>query len=457
MELKEIKRKEKGNVKTKYKVIDGRTNEEKGIELSREELHILYFLAKHRIATLEQLYRFFKLHQAKPKYSFYNRIRKFVDHKLLRTVDYVQITPWSTKKIAYMGKRGLDILLLTEFITQSEYTRYVNYRKPSLTSVMGKSISDHSVLTSEVSSRLMPFTYGYSSGGGYGKAFDFSLLLEGNELIVSPDFIHELADNRFIYIEVDTGSERMPRFREKWERYKRLGELKPECQHIVVFVVVDDSLPTNSIFPSQRKRRLRTIQQSFVDYDLPDNVKVWALPLRSIVEERSVLRLFDDLGDEPIEYVEALLTDIETQIEHSSYEISEAEWRDDIAITTFKNKETGFSRELAFIPLIEGDAHSFGRISRFLESNHQSIDLFVAVFANERSMYDGVLPTEVISQGSDTREYLYRQLMSTYPDQAINAHGSFPLFYREVGLHGDKEVIDFASVLARGRVTTEDV
>jgi hypothetical protein len=253
-----------------YYIGDGRRS---GINLTHPEIELLYLVYRHQFMTFNQIYEYISVRQQRTYNSMRTRLNlKFVKYRLLNHYEYSLGQSGFRYYYYRIGKRGLEVLVEFNYITDEEATHYMNNQRPI------KNI-DHFLATQEVVIRLI------------SRAKKEGLILESDNTSCTVDVQEKLVEffpdwtirnkDTVVYIELDTGHEKLNQIKEKMKRYSALAMQKPMLKHIVVFIALDDSFLTRFSYGTKETRiaNMKSVLLHQDDFH-HSNLNTYVVPLR---------------------------------------------------------------------------------------------------------------------------------------------------------------------------------
>ena len=233
----------------------------KGVQLKQTELELLKKLLHHRLLTTSQLYSLYSSYVDVSYISFCNRLKKLYSMDIINKKEYTLGQKGFYFNYFRIGKRGVDALVANEFIEHDAADEYEDVKK----GFNAKNI-DHYLAIQELVVDVLKC--------GEQKREQFQSIhpwkvpyidkhSKEDEKLVIPDWIIKKG-NKYLNIEMDTGSESLSTLKEKVKRYMNLAEQKPNQKHVVLFVLLDESFTTRQKY-GDRTVRVGNVKQSLIN------------------------------------------------------------------------------------------------------------------------------------------------------------------------------------------------
>lgn len=247
----------------------------KGIFIKESELKLLKMIFNQRIVTSEQIGYWLGL---KSKTEFANlrrRLTKFTAYRLLVRNKY----PLVDGIFFYyyrIGSKGISILKELDLITaeESSYSTYKRIGQPAH--------MDHLLATQQVVIQVVKDLEQANVESHYPYASLFLRNKDDNKPFLVPDWVLSCQKKR-VYIELDTGSERMSDIEHKMSRYYEWACMNPDQEHNVFFVSLDESFRTTKFY-GDRRRRIGNLRKGILDTEegkkVPHNLNVFSVSLK---------------------------------------------------------------------------------------------------------------------------------------------------------------------------------
>ncbi|NRD80820.1 replication-relaxation family protein [Bacillus sp. BRMEA1] len=252
------------------------------ISLKDYELELLYRVYKNRLLTTNQLYRWIGAENVIRYDSFSRRLNKFTQNSLLVRHEYSLGQKGFRYHYFSIGTKGIEVLLSSGYLSSD--TKLYNHFK-----VAGAKRLDHYLSTQEVVISTMlrirnEGIEGIEDFSPYDYLYMDETAASQDKKFVVPDWIIK-SDDKFINIELDTGTESLEMIRDKLKGYIRLAQSRKTETHIVLMAVIDDFFPTRFAYP-ERQRRIGNMKQALVctpDIQCP-NLQVFIVSLSNATE-----------------------------------------------------------------------------------------------------------------------------------------------------------------------------
>lgn len=381
------------------------------ISFQEYELDLLYRVFKSRLLTTSQMYRWIGAEDRLYYESFCYRLSKLTENSILER----RVYPLGQKGFRYnyygIGTKGKEVLLSSGYITP-DTKLYDQYR------VIGSNQLDHYLATQEVviSTLLRLKSEGVEGVEDYSP-YDYPYL-DGtadspDKKYVVPDWIMKKGDT-FLNIELDTGTEKLEMIQEKVQGYIRLANSRQTENHIVLFVVLDDSFPSRHSY-SDRYRRIGNMKQSLVnsrDIQTPNlDVYVVSLSRASDFAYRLLINQSPyDAGRKFLE-VEAAVTLLGKYNPAFEYQFTELELESFYppsipfyyhadGIYKLSNQAGSFSEMVMFLVLEEGYVQALDKLDFLYKSAFQfnsfqkKIDRMIVLYDSQTALQSDILGAE---------------------------------------------------------------
>jgi hypothetical protein len=246
----------------------------RGVELSLDDLKLLRHLAIHRLVSIKQLYAYVCSKKEIPYSTFRHKLYRWRKYDLVVSHPYTLGQKGFYFNYYRIGKQGVSILINEGLLPQSwmdvEIKKFSNVKN-----------IDHYLATQEVVTQTLIELEGVNEEVESIFPHDSPYLDRDNgSKLVIPDWILKNGE-RYLNLEIDTGSESPMELRGKVERYITLAKQNPSDHHIVLFAVIDDSFTSRYSYGEDRTRRIGSIKKNLLnikDLHMP-NIDVYVVPL----------------------------------------------------------------------------------------------------------------------------------------------------------------------------------
>lgn len=249
------------------------------IELKPEEIKLLEELFIHRSLEGRLIHDYYQSSKglAKNPSHVSTRLTKMVDARLLIRMVDDDDSLMKVNRFHYhykIGRRGLEVLAQTGFIRKEDIERYyfqiIRLKIPKIHK-LATSVIAHQV-------RVMGMNEGfteYEHYRGIDDVQEINYKLDQGSIV--PDWIF-YRGSRWVYLELDTGTENVKKIESKMERYVDLAKKYPTRMISVVFSVADSSLGYSTFYFDSRSKRVATIKGSAPPvHEWPDNLHFYSV------------------------------------------------------------------------------------------------------------------------------------------------------------------------------------
>lgn len=273
----------RGSMKLKKFTFD---RNRRGIWLREEELEGLKLIYRLDYLSLETLYNYVtSLGDYKPSYnSFRNRVRmKYEQWDLVNRHFYA------------FGQQGFGYLYLSlkkngvHILKESGYLPPDTKERSSTLDDIHFNHQDHTLSVRDIVTNILIEERKRSASSDLTfEHFSPSQLPyhhpdNKEHILFAPDWIIKNG-NRYVNLEIDTGSENHNVLKKKLLRYIKYANLYPDKKHVVIFSVLDDSFRTRSWY-GDRVKRIISMKETFLnnikELKECDNLKVYVVPYKS--------------------------------------------------------------------------------------------------------------------------------------------------------------------------------
>lgn len=234
-----------------------RVEAKKKIWLSEAELEAFKLLAKQKVLSYDQMYRYISSKISIKQSSYY--IKFFQSYLKTRMVVPIKIKKglFGEKNFYRIGDNGVKVLKESGYL-DPEFTPH------QFATFSSRSYLDHFIATQEIVVHALDQSIREGLETECITNIDHSDLVNNQNDNVSnlkPDSILKL-DDHFIHVELDTGTERLSKLQDKLTRYIQLANNNPDQQHSIVFSVIDDSYIVLQEQSDNRERRIKNIKEA---------------------------------------------------------------------------------------------------------------------------------------------------------------------------------------------------
>jgi hypothetical protein len=229
----------------------------KGLCLTYEELKMLAVLADMRIMSSKQLYHFISTKKSYTYNSFLNRLKRYEKYKMILSYDLLIGQRGFRYRYHRVSQRCIGVLKQHGFLPE-------DWERPPYRKLTNRKSIDHALATREFTAVLLASLWKEHRPFQVDRTiltFDKEDA-QGEETII-PDQAIELMD-RYVYIELDTGTEPFPVIVEKVRKYSRLSEINTNKRHVLYFVVLDASFQSYIPYAENRQRRVSNMKHAIL-------------------------------------------------------------------------------------------------------------------------------------------------------------------------------------------------
>ena len=397
MHIKKIYKNWKGKQRTFYKI----TSMNHGMELSDNDLELMYFLLNTRYATKSQLYRYYSLFDSRHNQALRNRLVKMEKLNLIKSY-FLKDNPHYTKnKYHCITRTGVSCLYHTGMIgSESERNRH---NKRVINAMNKQQQCDHTLSTTEITLRFLEEANIHNKRLLFKSTYDYDLF-RGEHMTVKSDatLFDENSENEYIHIETDMGTESLSRIHDKFKNYKEsvlTDHVLNPVKHRVVFVVVDDSIQLNKTYPANRVQRIRNILDIALEYEVEGVIEFSVLSMAGVAPHviRNIIdpSLVDDFNYPFVfqSYLERENIDFPYVISKKQpYDLDTYGYATHILL---KHQERDEIREAVVVPLLVGSVHSYHVLKELLthwENGDIQADHIVVLMSEEHEVMSQPLP-----------------------------------------------------------------
>lgn len=405
----------------------------KGVELTQVELKMLSFLFEQNMLRGEDLYAFLTNHLSITKKSFGNKMARWRNYDVVHGQKVRVGQDGFAFYIYQLGKWGAEILVNEGMIPESALPIKIQngYERKQLSHLFGtKQLVLDAVLHCEEDK--------IESFNPYDKTYH-ELVNKVEPKFIVPDWVLR-SEDRYVYIEVDSGSERLQVIENKVKKYIELSLKYPERNHIVLFSVIEEKDVFFSPSEEQKQRQVRIDNMKQKLYQLhnllQNNLSVYVL--HSSRASEVIPQLLSGDKPLPVSYVDMELDTtwsiLDQHNEYFAFELNSISDKDvylhDVDHSLYADRVYevvhplgNFKEIVLFIVLDEGNVQVYERLqylSTAIDGNHfkQKVHKIIGIYPDKEQRSN-----DVIGMLTDNVLYIDNQSLMEGSDQV-------PVFYR---------------------------
>lgn len=416
----------------------------KRIVIKPDEVLVLRELSIHRILDAGEVHKLYNVFSSSPRNAnaITNRLRKMVHAKIMVRVEVGQTLINPFRQYYYkLGKRGIEVLIQAGMLSKKKGELLHNYltrtKVPKPHNLAIAKLTNH--ITKEAIDRGIA---NYTHYRGIEQASDSDTEPEA----IIADWVFQRLDIS-VFLEVDSGSERLSKIKEKFRKYMQIAKEKNDESIVVVFSVMDETVDPK--FEDRgRSQRVLSIKECLPPKkEWPQNLSVISVTAERTVH--TIIRILQGYLPSPKELRDIFIDNWikswrEVAVGHYSIETIDKE---SIYLDTTREKsldaesiirleKDGKTRKIGVVFAEEGSVESYQKIRNLHNRTEgkfrrgESLDELMVVYEKKEYMEQDVLRAD------------FPNASLTYHKVWKNHHSAFPKVAKQASIYR-KELIPF--------------
>lgn len=248
------------NNKKKYYISE---KEKKKIYLEDVELEAFALLAKQRLLSTDQMYKFISSRTRLKESSYKSKFFKSFYWKDLVFPLRVLTGQIGKKNFYRIGSKGVELLIREGYLDK----HFINLQIDKFSNL--KNI-DHFIATQDIIVNAFDSSFREDiklECINDVKDLELKQSFNGDIANLKPDTSLKI-NNHYIHVEMDMGTEQLSIINEKAKKYIELCKNNPKEQHSIVFSVIDNSFEEGlATYTEKPERRIRNMKEAMLSLD----------------------------------------------------------------------------------------------------------------------------------------------------------------------------------------------